>query len=169
VIEPRIFVINSIVFPGSVSRQTLNAQVHRKPLRLVAPGVYTTDLTTGLELIVGQQWHVVVGHLFPGAVITDRSAITGSKVGGFLYLAHDRRARELVPPGLIVSARPDPGPLPGDIALPGGLHLASKARALSENLRPSRTPHPPSQLAHSQISNRNWFAPNELLALAETV
>ncbi len=146
---------NSIVFPGEVSRQTLNARVHRKLLRLVAPGVYTTDLTATLEAIVNQHWHVVVGQLFPGAVITDRSAVTGSKVGGFLYLAHNRRARELVLPGLIVSARPGLGPLPGDIELPGGLHLASKARALSENLHPSRIrgTRPPRTLNRDELAN----------------
>ncbi len=71
----------SIVFPGEISRQTLNARVKRKQLRLVAPRIYTTDLQASLETIVNQHWHVVVGHLFPGAVITDRSAVTGSKVG----------------------------------------------------------------------------------------
>ena len=146
---------SSIVFPGEISRQTLNARVKRKQLRLVAPGIYTTDLHASLETIVNQHWHVVVGHLFPGAVITDRSAVTGSKVGGFLYVSHSRRARELVLPGLIVSARTGPGPLPGDIALPGGLHLASKARALSENTQPSRTrgTRPPRTLNHDELAN----------------
>jgi len=77
--------------------------------------------------------------MFPGAVITDRSAVTGGPADGVLYLARDGRAREVELPGLAVTARPGAGPLDGDIPLPGGLYQASKGRALAENTRPSRS------------------------------
>jgi hypothetical protein len=64
----------------------------------------------------------IVGRMFPRAVITDRSVITGGPVEGVLYLAYDGRGRETELPSLTVLARAGAGPLDGDIALPGGLY-----------------------------------------------
>lgn len=105
----------------------------------LAQGVYTTDSEHDPAAVVKREWHTIVGRLYPGAVITDRSAPAGGPVGGVLYLAHDARARETALQGLTVRARPGAGPLADDIPLPGGLHQASKARALAENSRPTRS------------------------------
>jgi hypothetical protein len=77
--------------------------------------------------------------MFPRAVITDRSAMTGGPAGGLLYLAYDGRGREAELRGVTVLARPGAGPLDGDIARPGGLCQAGKGRALAANARPSRS------------------------------
>jgi hypothetical protein len=47
----------------------------------------------------------IAGRMFPRAVITDRSAITGGPAEGVLYLAHDGRGREAELPGMTVIAR----------------------------------------------------------------
>ena len=78
-------------------RQTISDRVGRGELRPLATGVYTTDLTSTLEAVVAQYWHIIVGRILPDAVITDRSALTGGKVGDYLYLAHDRRVRARLP------------------------------------------------------------------------
>lgn len=128
-----------IVFTNEVPRQTISDRLRRGELRRLAPGVYTSDTTSTLEAVVNRDWPTIVGHLFPNAVITDRSATTGGKVDGYLYLAHDARARELALPGLIVLARRGAGPTEGDFPLPGGLVQASRGRALAENARLSRS------------------------------
>lgn len=130
---------NDIVFAGDMPSQTIANRVARGELRPIVRGVYTTDLTHSLEDVVNRHWATIAGHAFPGAVITDRSATTGGKVDGFLYLAHAARDRELVLPGLIVLARRGAGALPGDVQMPGGLYLASTARALVENTAASRS------------------------------
>jgi hypothetical protein len=132
--------VNSeLIFAGAMPRQTISDKVRRGDLRPIATGVYSTDLVSTSEALVAQYWHLIVGRLFPNAVITDRSALTGGKVGGYLYLAHDRRARQLNLPGLVVLARPGAGPLDDDVLMPGGLFQASRGRALAENTRPSRS------------------------------
>lgn len=128
-----------IVFAGDLPSQTISNRVKRGELRPVGRGIYTADLDTPLEDVVTRNWHTIVGHAFPDAVITDRSATTGGKIDGFLYLAHEARERELVLPGRTVVARRGAGPQPGDVPLPGGLHLASTARALVENTAMSRS------------------------------
>lgn len=130
---------SEIVFAGDVPSQTISDRVRRGTLRQLARGIYTEDVSSELAAVVARHWHTIVGHEFPDAVITDRSALTGGKVDGFLYLAHDARQRDLVLPGLRVLARRGAGPLAGDLQVPGGLYQASRARALVENMQPSRS------------------------------
>jgi fido (protein-threonine AMPylation protein) len=130
---------NEIVFAGDMPSQTISDMVRRGDLRPLARGIYTTETASRPEAVVARHWHTIVGHEFPAAVITDRSAFTGGKVDGYLYLSRDGRQREFSLPGLEVLARRGAGPVDGDLQLPGGLWQASRARALAENMRPSRS------------------------------
>ena len=129
----------TIVFAADVPAATISDRVRRGELARIATGVYTSDVTSDPAAVVAREWHNIAGRMFPDAVITDRSAVTGGSADGVLYLAHVGRARRVDLPGLSVTARPGAGPLEGDISLPGGLHQASKGRALAENARPSRS------------------------------
>jgi hypothetical protein len=128
----------AIVFAADVPAATITDRIRRGELVRLGTGVYTEDATSDPAVVVARDWHSIVGGLLPGAVITDRSAVTGGPVNGVLYLARDGRARDVALPGLLVTARAGAGPLDGDIALPGGLYQAAKGRALAENTRPSR-------------------------------
>lgn len=128
----------AIVFAADVPAATIADRVRRGELVRLATGVYTEDVISDPAAVVARDWHRIVGGLLPGAVITDRSAVTGGPVNGVLYLARDGRARDVALPGLLVTARSGARPLDGDIALPGGLYQATKGRALAENTRPSR-------------------------------
>ncbi len=127
-----------IVFRTDLPQTTLERRVARGALVRLAAGVYTTDTRTDRTLVVKREWLTIVGGLFPGAVITDRSAVPGGPVNGYLYLAHDAREREVKLPGLTVLARRGAPAQSGDVEMPGGLHLASRPRALAENARPTR-------------------------------
>jgi hypothetical protein len=129
----------SVVFAADVPAATISDRVRRGQLARLATGVYTDDVTSDPAAVVAREWHAIAGRMFPRAVITDRSAITGGPVEGVLYLSHDGRGREVQLPGMTVLARAGAGPLDGDIALPGGLYQAGKGRALAENTRPSRS------------------------------
>ncbi|MGH8963023.1 MAG: Fic family protein, partial [Jatrophihabitantaceae bacterium] len=106
-------VVSSIVFAGEVPPATVSDRVKRGELVRLATGVYTSDLETAPERVTSREWHTIVGHLYPDAVITDRSAVTGGVVDGVLYLSHTRRERQTQLPGMLVRARSGPGPLPG--------------------------------------------------------
>jgi hypothetical protein len=129
----------TIVFASDVPPATIAGRVRRGELARLAAGVYTSDVTSNPDAVTAREWLAIAGGLFPSAVITDRSAVTGGPVDGVLYLARDGRARDVQLPGLRVTARPGAKPLDGDIALPGGLYQASRGRALAENARPSRS------------------------------
>jgi len=131
-------VVSTIVFAADQPAATLSRRVARGELRRLATGVYTTDVDADPVAVTTSEWHIIVGGMLPLAVITDRSAQTGGPVDGVLYLAHDARDREVGLPGLAVLARRGARPLEGDVPLPGGLYIASKARGLAENTRASR-------------------------------
>ena len=67
-------------------------------------------------------------HLFPDAVITDRSAQRIAPIDGELFLAHPHRDREIELPGLRVRACQGAGPLPDDTALPWWIGRRFRAR-----------------------------------------
>jgi len=128
---------NSIVFATDQPASTLSRRVQRGELVRIAPGIYTPEVND-VTRVVEREWQTIVGHLMPDAVISDRSAASGGPVDGVLYLVRPVEARIVQLPGLMVLAREGPGPLEGDIELPGGLYQASRWRALAENTRPAR-------------------------------
>lgn len=142
-----------LIFSDEAPRSTIAGMVRRGILARLGAGVYTTDTTRSPEEVVRRHWPDIAGHLFPAATITDRSAPRSGPVDGVLYLAHERRDREVELPGILISARRGAPPQPDDIALPSGLHLASQARGLTENAMASRARHgsPPRRLTRSEL------------------
>lgn len=107
-------------------------------LRKLAPRLYTTNLRDDPATIVRRHAWQIVAMLAPGTVISFRSALEMRPTeGGNLFVTgHYRRALEI--PGLVIRQQEGPGPLPGDRPFLDGLHVASPARALLENLMPTR-------------------------------
>lgn len=132
-----IAVDSPLLFQGDVPSSTLSDMVSRGRVIRVAPRVYVRA-GHDPERVVRQNWHLIVGRLMPDGVVTDRSAPAAGPVRGVLYLAREARPRDHRLPGLLVRARRGTGPQHDDVPLPGGLHLASPARALAENCLPSR-------------------------------
>ena len=103
----------------------------------LARGVYISSRQDP-SVIVMRYWRAIVGYLLPGAIITDRSAVTGGLTDGVLFLAHRGKPKIIRLPSLDVVVRSGLRPQPGDIPLPGGLFQASRQRALLENTIQSR-------------------------------
>jgi Fic/DOC family len=102
----------------------------------LSPGLYVVDATLPAEKVAHHHRFAVAAHIWPGAVICDRSAFSGGEpVEGWLFLCHPDppRSADLVLPGLTLSARVGPGALPGDMPMPDGLHLSGPARGMVEN------------------------------------
>lgn len=109
-------------------------------LRTLGPRLYTKNLSDDARNLVRRNLWQIVGGYFAGAVVSDRTAIElrpADDVNVFItHNASDYRTVEL--PGLVIRARPGPGPLPGDTPYVAGLHISSEARAFLENLRRTR-------------------------------
>ena len=127
-----------ILFAKDHPRATLSRLAEQGAIVRIARGVYVRS-TVEPEKAVARYWHDIIGYLVPGGVITDRSARTGGPANGVLYLASQGKWRVIELPGIRVAIRSGSEALEGDIALPGGLYLASRPRALLENSLPSRS------------------------------
>lgn len=110
-------------------------------IRRLLPGIYTTNLRDTPEAIVRRNIWPLLGRLFPGAVVSARTAADMSlsaAAGGpaFVFLTGPSR-RSYSLPGIEVRIAAGPSQLAGDTPLMG-LFLASPARQLLENLKPTR-------------------------------
>ena len=121
-----------VVFASDWRAATLTNATKAGRLRRIAHGVYTPSGEPG-EVILRRNWVQALEHAFPGAVLVDASARTGSPdAGGRLFVDHTRRS-PLALPGLSILPRRGPGALPGDQPL-HGFYLSSTARGLLDNL-----------------------------------
>ena len=121
-----------VVFASDWRAATLTNATKAGRLHRIAHGVYTPSDEPG-EVILRRNWVQVLEHRFPGAVLVDASARTGSPdSGGRLFVDHTRRS-PLALPGLSIIPRHGPGALPGDQPL-HGFFLSSPARGMLDNL-----------------------------------
>lgn len=125
-------------------------------LRRLHAGIYTDVLEGDPAAIVRRELYPLCALLAPGAVISHRSALEpGPTSAGELFLTGPyRRAIKL--PGLTLHIAQGTGPLASDVRIPtarGDVHRSSDARALLENLQPSRarTPNRRRTLGAAQV------------------
>jgi hypothetical protein len=99
--------------------------------------LYTTDLTQPPAQLVRRLLWPIASLLFPGAVITDRTAFeAGPSADGSVFLAADVD-RDVRLAGAVLRVRKGAGPVAGDTPFLG-LHMASRARAYLENVPRAR-------------------------------
>jgi fido (protein-threonine AMPylation protein) len=124
-----------IVAARDFSRSTVYAAARRGELRQLAPGLFTTDLITPEGDLVAGRLLAIVSALYPGAVISDRSARTGGRPAddGSLFIVHERTRDTRLPGEITIRPREGIGPLEGDMPFGDNLWYSSVPRALLEN------------------------------------
>lgn len=125
--------ISNATIASAVSRET-----KRGTLRKIGPRLYTRNLTDAPERIVQRNlWPLIAAYL-PNALIADRTALENRpSADGSVFLIATHK-REISLPGVTLRPRQGRPALETDIPFIGGLHIASPARSLLENMRPSR-------------------------------
>lgn len=132
--------LQEIIFSSSDSRtsRAIGALVKEGKLKKIAPKIYTTNLQEGPDVIIFRNRFKIIGHLYPGVVLSHRSALefkptdTGDM---FLTYSYDRKVKL---PGLTLNLMQGHGPLSQDLLLSDGLYISGQERALLENLQESR-------------------------------
>ncbi|MGV8998281.1 MAG: Fic family protein [Parvibaculaceae bacterium] len=117
-------------------------------LKRVIDGIYVEN-GEPVEDVVLRNWLKIVGHIVPGAVVSDRTVIEGApwrdrssgqpSGNGYVFVVAPRSRATIDLPGLRIAIRPGAGPQPGDIPFPPSTYLAGVARRLLDNLAPSRS------------------------------
>lgn len=132
--------MSEIVFASSHSGESrrISRRVKAGQLRSIRQRVYSSNLTDPPEQIVRRNLPLILGHLYPDALISHRSALEGgSLVGPDIYLTY-LYTRKVPLPGITVHLLAGPKPIESDRPHLGKLRLSSRARALLENMQPSR-------------------------------
>ena len=118
--------------------RAVSRAVQAGELRPIGPNLYTPNLDEDLEVLIRRHWFDIVGYLVPEAVVSFRTAIDAKPAtdGSVFVVGRTQYERDL--PGLRIRSVKGVGPQPGDMTFPGGIFLASRARAMLEALKPSR-------------------------------
>jgi hypothetical protein len=107
-------------------------------LRKLIPRVYTSNFKDSDEIIVKRNLWVILGHLYPGAVVSHRSALEGKLTSdGHLFLTY--KYKKIVDyPGVTIHLLKGPKATEDDPTFISGLYISSQSRAFMENLQESR-------------------------------
>lgn len=132
--------MSEIIFASSnaqVSRR-ISQRVKAGELRTLRPRVYTSNFKDEPAQIVRRNLALIFGQLYPDALISHRSALEGGSLAGpDVYLTY-LYTKKVAWPGVTVHLLAGPKPLESDRPHLGKLRLSSRARALLENMQPSR-------------------------------
>jgi hypothetical protein len=125
-----------------VSTAAMSAEVSRAlkagKLRKLGPRLYTTNLGEEPASLVRRHLWEIASALFPEALVADRTALEQRPApDGSVFLVAAKGGNVALP-GITLRARRGVGPTPEDFKLRDDLFCMSTARALLENMRPSR-------------------------------
>ncbi len=146
-----------IVFASSdpkVSR-AVSRQLDQGTLRKLAPKIYSTNLADAPEAIVQRNLFLILGHLYPKALLSHRSAMEFQPTAtGQLFLTYTY-TRKILLPGITLRFLEGPPPAEGDRIFSGQLHVSQRERAFLENLQTSRKHGPDSKtLSFPELEER---------------
>lgn len=104
-------------------------------VRKVVPKIYTSNLNESNETIVRRNLFLVLGRLFPEAVVSHRSAFEMKPTDtGDFFLTY-KYTKKVKLPGLVVHLLGGPSGQPEDTPFVNGLFIACPERAFLENLQ----------------------------------
>lgn len=132
--------MSEIVFASSdpVASRRISRQVEAGELRGLLPRVYSSNVSDDPAKVVRRNLALLLGTLFPNAVLSHRSALEGGSLNGpDVYLTY-RYTKKVRWPGVTIHLLEGPSPLESDRPHLGQLRLSSRPRALLENMQPSR-------------------------------
>ena len=132
--------LQEIIFSSSdqkISKQISKLEKNGK-IRKIAQRVYSSNLIDPPEAIIRRNLFIVLGRLYPGAILSHRSAFEFEPTNeGHIFLTYTY-TKKVNLAGIILRFLEGHKALPGDNQISGGLHASQRARAFLENLQPSK-------------------------------
>ena len=104
-------------------------------VRKIAPKIYTSNLTEPAEVVVRRNLFMILGMLFPNAVVSHRSAFEMRPTeSGDFFLTY-KYSKNIKLPGVLIHLMDGPESMPDDTEFMGRLFIACPERAFMENLQ----------------------------------
>lgn len=129
---------------SSISKQISKLETEGR-IRRIAPRLYSGNLNDSPEDIIRRNLFSILGQLYPGAVLSHRSALEFKPTSSNQLFITYKYTRKISLPGVTLRFLEGNGPLEGDNPLSGKLYASQRARAFLENLQTSRKPGPDSK------------------------
>lgn len=149
--------LQDIIFGSSDSKTSkLISKLEKEGhIKKIAPRLYTGNLDDEPQKIVRRNLLSILGHLYPKAVLSHRSALEFKPTStAQIFLTHSY-TKKVSLPGITIRFLKGPGPIPGDNLIAGQLYVSQRERALLENLQTSRKTGPDSKtLSYPEIEER---------------
>jgi hypothetical protein len=129
--------------PG-ISKQ-ISILVKKGSIRKIAPRIYSSNFTEPVEEIVRRNLFYILGRLYPGALVSHRSAFEFQPTeAGHIFLTYTY-TKKVTLPGVTLRFLKGHKPIHGDNPISGELHVSQKPRAFLENLQSSKNAGPVSK------------------------
>jgi Fic family protein len=125
----------------SSSDQKISKQISKLEkngmIRKIAQRIYSSNFIDPPEAIIRRNLFMVLGRLYPGAVLSHRSAFEFEPTNeAHIFLTYSY-TKKINLPGIILRLLEGQKALPGDYQI-SGLYVSQRARAFLENLQPSK-------------------------------
>ena len=149
--------LQEIIFATSDSR--LNRQLGKlekeDKIRKIAPRIYTSNFNEADEVIIRRNIFLILGKLYPGAVLSHRSALEFRPTSANQIFVTYTYTKKIELPGITIRFMEGMPAIKGDNPFSGELFVSQQERAFLENLQTSRQVGPISKtITLPEIENK---------------
>ena len=119
-------------------RKQITTLVSAGKIKKIAPRIYTSNLVDTDEIIIKRNIFSILGNLYPGALLSHRSAIEFKPTStGQIFVTYTY-TKKIELPGISIHFMEGVGAIEGDNLFSGELFVSQQERAFLENLQSSR-------------------------------
>ena len=119
-------------------RKQITMLVGAGKIKKIAPRIYTSNFVDTNEIIIKRNVFSILGNLYPGALISHRSAIEFKPTStGQIFVTYTY-TKKIELPGISIHFMEGVGAIEGDNLFSGELFVSQQERAFLENLQSSR-------------------------------
>ncbi|MBX9850997.1 MAG: Fic family protein [Cytophagaceae bacterium] len=134
-----------LIFASTEIRKKVHKWQKEGIIRNIAPRIYTTNFEEDPANIIKRRILEVLGNLYPGAVLSHRSAFEFRPTEANHIFVTYEYTKKIELPGVTIRFLEGHGSIEGDNKFIGELCVSQKERALLENLQASKRPGPESK------------------------
>ena len=127
--------LQEIIFTDTTVSKQITRWERAGLIKKIGPRIYTGKLDASAESLIRRNLFQILGHHYPEAVISHRSALELQPTDtGDFFLTYTY-TKKIAWPGVTLHFLEGKGPVEGDREFMGALYLAQQARAYLENLQ----------------------------------
>ncbi len=132
--------VQEMIFGSSDKTESkkIASLLKEEKIRKIAPRIYTSNLEDEPAAIIKRNWYHILGNQYPNAILSHRSALEYKPTkNGHVFLTYTY-TENVELPGLTIHLLKGLPKIEGDTPFFDNLYVSQEARALLENMQPTR-------------------------------